>query len=104
MHITTVNKLARHVGEVVSIRGWLYNRRSKGKLHFLLIRDGTGIVQGVVFQDDVSQDLFTQCGHIPQESSLMVTGKVHQDAGKDNLTFPPPELRRGGGNYKRLEG
>ena len=79
MQVTTVNKLSHHVGEIVSIRGWLYNRRSKGKLHFLLIRDGTGIVQGVMFQDDVNQDLFTQCGHLPQESSLIAAGKVRQE-------------------------
>lgn len=80
MQVTTVDKLAHHLGETVSIRGWLYNRRSKGKLHFLLIRDGTGIVQGIMFQDDVNQDLFSQCSRLPQESSLIATGKVRQDS------------------------
>lgn len=79
MQFTTVNRLSEHLDEMVTIKGWLYNRRSKGKLHFLLIRDGTGIVQGVMFQGDVSEDLFNECSHIPQESSLIVTGKVHRD-------------------------
>ena len=102
MQVTTVNKLAQYVGEVVSIRGWLYNRRSKGKLHFLLIRDGTGIVQGVMFQDDVSQDLFTQCGHLPQESSLIATGKVHQDPrapGGYELALKDVEILQLAGKY-----
>jgi asparaginyl-tRNA synthetase len=79
MHFTTVSRLSEHLDEMVMIKGWLYNRRSKGKLNFLLIRDGTGIAQGVMFQGDVSEDLFNQCSHIPQESSLIVTGKVRQD-------------------------
>ena len=102
MQVTTVNKLTQYVGEVVSIRGWLYNRRSKGKLHFLLIRDGTGIVQGVMFQDDVSQDLFTQCAHLPQESSLIATGKVHQDPrapGGYELALKDVEIIQLAGEY-----
>ncbi len=102
MQVTTVNKLTQYVGEVVSIRGWLYNRRSKGKLHFLLIRDGTGIVQGVMFQDDVSQDLFTQCAHLPQESSLIATGKVHQDPrapGGYELVLKDVEIIQLAGEY-----
>jgi len=79
MRITTISRLSEHVDEMVMIKGWLYNRRSKGKLHFLLIRDGTGIAQAVMFQGDVSEDLFNECSHIPQESSLIVTGKVRRD-------------------------
>ncbi|MFQ6066767.1 MAG: asparagine--tRNA ligase [bacterium] len=79
MQFTTVSRLSEHLNETVMIKGWLYSRRSKGKLHFLLIRDGTGIVQGVMFQGDVSEDLFSRCNHLPQESSLIVTGKVHRD-------------------------
>ena len=79
MRITTISRLSEHLDEMVMIKGWLYNRRSKGKLHFLLIRDGTGIAQAVMFQGDVSEDLFNECSHIPQESSLIVTGKVRRD-------------------------
>jgi len=79
MQFVTVSRLSEHPDEMVTVKGWLYNRRSKGKLHFLLIRDGTGIVQGVMYQGDVREDLFNECSHISQESSLIVTGKVHQD-------------------------
>ena len=64
-----VEDLAKHVGETVTLRGWLYNRRSSGKLHFLEVRDGTGIVQCVVFKGNVSPEAFAQADHIAQESS-----------------------------------
>jgi len=102
MQATTVDKLAHHLGEIVTIRGWLYNRRSKGKLHFLLIRDGTGIVQGIMFQDDVNQDLFSQCSRLPQESSLIATGKVRQDSrapGGYELAIQDVEILQLAGEY-----
>jgi asparaginyl-tRNA synthetase len=70
--------LGRHVGETVTLRGWLYNKRSSGKLHFLEVRDGTGIVQCVVFKGNVSPELFAMADHIAQESSLAVTGLVKE--------------------------
>ncbi len=48
--------LSGHVGETVTLRGWLYNKRSSGKLHFLEVRDGTGIVQCVVFKGNVTPE------------------------------------------------
>ncbi len=74
-----INELSRYEGEEVIIRGWLYNKRSSGKLQFLLIRDGTGIVQGVVFKSDVTPELFELCDELTQESSLIVTGVVRSD-------------------------
>ena len=50
-----IEEIASHVGEEVTIRGWVYNRTDKGKLRFLLVRDGTGTIQGVVFQKSVSR-------------------------------------------------
>ena len=75
-----VEDLGQHEGREVSLRGWLYNKRSSGKLHFLQLRDGTGIIQCVVFKSDVSPDLFARADHLPQESSLIVTGTVRADA------------------------
>ena len=75
-----VGGLGRHVGETVTISGWLYNRRSKGKIHFLQIRDGSGIVQAVMCSEDVREALFAQCGTLPYETSLSVTGTVKADA------------------------
>ena len=45
-----IEEIARHHGEEVTLKGWLYNKTEKGKLRFLLVRDGTGIIQAVVFQ------------------------------------------------------
>src|SRR5215472_1978607 len=73
-----VSDLARHVGETVTLCGWLYNKRSSGKLHFLELRDGSGIVQCVVFKGDVSPELFTLADHVQQVSSLEVVGTVKE--------------------------
>lgn len=75
-----IEDIAKHDGEEVSLKGWLYNRRSSGKLHFLLVRDGTGTLQCVVFKKDVPADTFDLADHISQESSLIVTGVVRADA------------------------
>jgi asparaginyl-tRNA synthetase len=72
----TINSLAGHVGETVTLAGWLYNKRSSKKLHFLELRDGSGLVQCIVFQGDVAPDLFELAAGLGQESSLEVTGEV----------------------------
>jgi asparaginyl-tRNA synthetase len=69
-----------HEGEEVTLKGWLYNKRSSGKLHFLLLRDGTATLQCVVFKGDVSAEEFSRADHLTQESSLTVTGTVRADA------------------------
>ena len=74
-----IEDIGRHDGETVTLKGWLYNRRSSGKLHFLLLRDGTGILQCVVFKKDVTPETFALADHLPQESSLIVTGTVRRD-------------------------
>ncbi|MBL8859767.1 MAG: asparagine--tRNA ligase [Planctomycetes bacterium] len=74
--ITTIERLANHVGETVTLRGWVHNKSSKGKLHFVQLRDGSGYVQCVVFKGDVSEELFEAIGHAGQESSLVLTGLV----------------------------
>jgi asparaginyl-tRNA synthetase len=75
-----VEDVHRHVESEVTLRGWLYGRRSSGKLHFLQVRDGTGTIQCVVFVKDVSPEIFERAGHVTQESSLEVTGTVRADA------------------------
>jgi asparaginyl-tRNA synthetase len=79
MRQTYVADLSKHVGSEVVVRGWLYNRRSAGKIHFLQIRDGSGIVQGIVVRGDVDEAVFDRCRNLPQESSLVVRGTVRQD-------------------------
>ncbi len=73
---TYISHLRHHVGETVTIKGWLYNIRSSGKLMFPELRDGTGIVQGVVSKKDVSERVWEDFGKLTQESSLVVTGTV----------------------------
>jgi asparaginyl-tRNA synthetase len=66
-------------GQSVQLKGWLYNKRSSGKLHFLQLRDGTGTVQCVVFKGDVDEALFEQAGALTQETSLCIEGVVKED-------------------------
>ena len=76
---TYIADISQHKDQVVTVSGWLYNRRSSGKVHFLLVRDGTGIIQAVVGKKDVDEETFEKCKELPQESSLKVTGLVHED-------------------------
>jgi asparaginyl-tRNA synthetase len=79
MDQTYINQLKDHIGEEVTLKGWLYNTRSSGKLAFLQLRDGTGIVQCVVFKGN-SEDVFEKAKALGQESSLVVHGVVKEDA------------------------
>ena len=72
---TTIGEIASFEGEQVELRGWLYNKRSSGKLHFLQLRDGTGIIQCVAFKGEVSAETFELCENLPQETSLLVVRK-----------------------------
>ena len=85
-NVVSISRLADHVGETVTVRGWLYNKRSSGKLHFLEVRDGSGIVQAVVFKGNVSPELFAAADHIQQESSIEVEGLV-KEHGKIKGTY-----------------
>ena len=72
--------IASHQGQQVTIHGWLHNRRSSGKIHFLIIRDGTGFIQAVMSKAAVGDELFAQADHLSQETSLSVTGTVRADS------------------------
>jgi len=74
-----IEDIAKHDDQDVELRGWLTNKRSSGKLHFLQLRDGTGIIQCVVFKGDVTPELFTRCDHLAQETALVVRGHVKKD-------------------------
>ena len=76
---TTIRSLKDHVGARVRLKGWLYNRRSKGKIHFLLVRDGSGIVQGVATKSDVPEETFKLMDGLRQESSIVIEGTVRKD-------------------------
>ncbi len=74
-----IKDIAAYEGKQVTIKGWLYNSTDKGKVQFLLLRDGTGVVQGVVSRKDVSSQVFSDAQHLTQESSVIVTGQVRAD-------------------------
>jgi asparaginyl-tRNA synthetase len=76
---TTVGELGKYVEQDVELRGWVYNTRSSGKIGFIMVRDGTGTVQGVIVQGEVSQEVFEAFETLTQESSISVVGNVRQD-------------------------
>jgi asparaginyl-tRNA synthetase len=79
MNQTYIDKIGEHVGASVTIKGWLHNRRSSGKIHFLVIRDGTGFLQVVMGKKDVDEATFAKADHLSQESAIIVTGTVRAD-------------------------
>lgn len=76
---TYIDSLSKSDGQEVRIEGWLYNARSSGKIRFLLVRDGTGIVQCVASVADVGEATFALIDTLTQETSLRVRGKVRKD-------------------------
>ncbi|HEY6193151.1 MAG TPA: asparagine--tRNA ligase [Bacteroidota bacterium] len=76
----SIEDLPRHAGETVSIRGWLYHKRSSGKIRFLVVRDGTGILQCVMAKNAVTDEVFGVFDKLTQESSVIVTGLIKMDA------------------------
>ena len=77
--IIRVDQIAQYTGQEVTIQGWVYNRTDKGKLVFLLVRDGSGFVQCVAFKGDLDEALFERLMRLPQESSVVITGPVRAD-------------------------
>ena len=74
-----INELSKYVGEEVTLQGWLYNKRSSGKVKFLILRDGTGLTQCIVFKGNVSEEIFDLAETLTQESSIILTGKVKSE-------------------------
>ena len=78
--LTTIANLAQYEGQSITLRGWLYNLRSSGKLLFPTFRDGTGTIQGIVPKAAVPGELFETLKNLTLESSVVVTGKVRADS------------------------
>jgi asparaginyl-tRNA synthetase len=74
-----IEDIGRHEGEEVTIKGWLHNRRSSGKIHFLIVRDGSGFIQGVMSKAAVGEDAFKAADHLSQETSIIVNGTARAD-------------------------
>jgi asparaginyl-tRNA synthetase len=77
--VTTISDIGKHEGQIVTIRGWLYNLRESGKLLFPQFRDGSGVIQGVVPKSAVAPEVFDTIKGLTQESSVIVEGKVRAD-------------------------
>lgn len=74
-----IENLSQYVGQEVTLRGWVYHRTGKGKLQFIQLRDGTGVVQCVVFKGNVSEEVFSLAKDLTQESSVIIKGSVRED-------------------------
>jgi asparaginyl-tRNA synthetase len=74
--IIRIEDIARHVGEEVTLHGWLYDKTGKGKLQFLQVRDGSGIVQAVMFKPNLAEEVFESAKRLTQESAIVLTGRV----------------------------
>ena len=79
MPIIRVEEISKYDGQEVTVRGWVYNRTDKGKLVFLLVRDGSGFVQCVAFKGDLDESTFDQLMRLPQESAVIISGPVRAD-------------------------
>lgn len=74
-----IKDLSQHIGEEISLKGWLYNKRSSGKIKFIILRDGTGLLQCVYFKGNVTPEVFELADRLGQESSIEVIGKVKSE-------------------------
>ena len=74
-----IKDLPKHVGEKVTVSGWLYNKRTSGKLQFPIVRDGSGYLQCVVFKKEVDEQTWNRVDQVTQESSVRVTGTVREE-------------------------
>src|SRR3954470_24202088 len=79
VHTVRIKDLPRHQGEKVTVNGWLYNKRSAGKLQFPIVRDGSGYLQCVVFKKEVAEETWKAAEEVTQESSVRVTGTVREE-------------------------
>ncbi|MBZ0303702.1 MAG: asparagine--tRNA ligase [Anaerolineae bacterium] len=77
--LISIDQIADYEGQEVTVRGWVYDRTDKGRLQFIKLRDGTGIVQCVAFKKEMDPEAFEVAGKLTQESSVVITGTVRKD-------------------------
>jgi asparaginyl-tRNA synthetase len=85
MDHTYISDIGKHLGQEVTLKGWLYNKRSSGKLGFLEIRDGSGLIQGVVSKKEVDEQTWENSEKATQESSIIVTGVPREHPKKPGV-------------------
>src|ERR1700687_5175066 len=79
MEATPISHIGEKVGQTATVQGWLYNKRSSGKIQFLIVRDGTGYLQAVVPRAEVAPEVWEAAERATQECSLRVTGPVREE-------------------------
>ena len=97
-----IENLGQYVDQEVEVRGWLYNKRSSGKIVFLLVRDGTGIVQAVAVRGKLDMEVWSALAELTQESSLKLCGRVRLDdrsPGGFELSVAALEIIQVAGDY-----
>lgn len=75
----TIKELSNYEGKEIELRGWVYNTRSIGKIWFIIFRDGTGLLQGVVVKGEASEEAFALEQKLNQEDSVIITGLVKKE-------------------------
>ena len=79
MDFVYIRDIAGHEGAEAVLRGWVYNKRSSGKIHFILLRDGTGVIQCVASKGGLTPEQFAELDRLTQESSVEIRGRVRRD-------------------------
>lgn len=91
--IAMISDIKKHVGKDVTIRGWVYNARSSGKIAFLQIRDGSGFIQAVVSEADVSPEIWNEAKRLTLESSVIVSGTVSKHPRQEQFELQVKDLQ-----------
>lgn len=79
MQNVLIKHLNQHIDQEVTVEGWLHNVRSSGKIAFLIVRDGSGLMQGVTVKKDVGETIFAEAKKLTQESAIKLTGIIHEE-------------------------
>lgn len=74
-----IRELDKHVGQDVTVQGWLYRKRSSGRIQFAVLRDGTGYLQGVFVQGECEDAALKALDQLTQESALTMTGRIQEE-------------------------
>ena len=80
MKTVTINQLSKYENQEVELKGWVYNTRNIGKIWFIIFRDGTGLLQGVVVKGEATDETFALEQDLGQEDSVIITGIVRKEA------------------------
>ena len=80
MDTVTIQSLSAYEGQDVQLKGWVYNTRSIGKIWFMILRDGTGLLQGVVVKGEATDETFVMEQDLNQEDAVIITGRVRKES------------------------